>query len=83
MISIIKDVRDYELKNELLSGALHTLDTIIEKGKLQELIYLLDELFQEPVDIITINDLLWFEEYFIYEQLGIELEEELTCSKSL
>ena len=42
---------------------------------------LLDELYQEPVDITTLNDLLWFDDDFIYEQLGIELEQEITCSR--
>ena len=57
--------------------------TSIEKGKLQELMRLLEELYSEPVEIITINDLLWFEDDFVFEQLGITLEQDLTCSKSL
>ena len=48
---------------------------IVENDKAQELMYLLEELFPEPVDIMTINDLLWFDEDFVYEQLGIEVDD--------
>lgn len=70
-----KEINDYELKNELWNGALVTYNIIAENDKLQELIDLLEELYPEPVDITTINDLLWFEEEFIYEQLNIEGQE--------
>jgi len=83
MLSIIKDINDYELRNELWSGALDTLETIIENDKLQELMYLLEELYPEPVDITTINDLLWFDEDFIFEQLGIEINDEYYYTKQL
>jgi len=73
----------YELKSELWSGALDTLDTIMENNKLQELICLLEELYPEPVDITTINDLLWFDEDFIFEQLGIEINDEYYCAEQL
>jgi len=33
---------------------------------------LLEELFYEPTDITTINDFLWFDRDYIYEQLEIE-----------
>ena len=71
MVSVIKDINDYELKGELWSGALDTLDTIIRHGRLQDLMGLLEEIYPEPVDITTINDLLWFEEDFLFEQLNI------------
>ena len=75
MLSVIKDINDWELKSELWSGALDRLDIIIKNDKLQELMCLLEELYPEPVDITTINDLLWFEEDFIFEQLGIEIDD--------
>ena len=75
MLNIIKDINEYELKGELWSGAIDTLDVIIENGKLQDLIFLLQELYQEPVNITTINDLLWFEDDFIYEQLHIVVDD--------
>jgi len=72
MISIIKDINGFYLKDELWSGALDTIEVIIENRKMHDLIFLLEELYPEPVDITTINDLLWFDTDFIYEQLNIE-----------
>ena len=74
MISIIKDVNFY-LRDELWSGALNTFDVIVENNKSQELMYLLEELYPEPVEITTINDLLWFDNDFIYKQLDIKVDE--------
>ena len=79
MLSIIKEVSDYELKNELWSGAVDTFQTIIENDKLEDLICLLEDMFPEPVDITTINDFLWFEDDFIFEQLEIGL----TCDDDI
>ena len=84
MLTIIKTVSDYELSRELWQGALYTLQTIIENDKLQDLMYLLEELYPEPVDITEINDLLWFDDDFIFEQLGIiEPEQDYDYSKRL
>jgi len=76
MLSIIKEVSEFELKSELWSGALDTLDTIMENDKLQELMYLLEELYPEPVDITTINDLLWFDDDFIFEELEMRFDDD-------
>ncbi len=72
MLSIVKAISAYELKDEVWSGALDTIRVITEQDKLHDLMNLLAELYPEPVDITTINDLLWFEEMFLFEQLGIE-----------
>jgi len=58
------------------SGAVSTYNKIEEEGKLDELEYMLEELFPEGADETSINDLLWFEEEMIYEWLGISEEEE-------
>ena len=71
MLSIVKEISGYELKDELWSGALETLEIIIQEGKLQEFMDLLEDLYPEPVDITMLNDLLWFEEMFLFEQLDI------------
>jgi len=72
MLSVIKNINDFSLKNELWCGALDTLKVIIENNKFQDLMCLLEEMYPEPVEITTINDLLWFDDDYIYEQLGIE-----------
>ena len=43
MISIVKDVDDFCLKDELWSGAVDTLEVIIENNKLQDLLFLLED----------------------------------------
>jgi len=68
---LVKAINVSELRNELWSGALETLEIIIQEEKLQDLMNLLEEMYPEPVDITTINDWFWFEEIFLFEQLGI------------
>jgi hypothetical protein len=57
------------------SGAKDTLQTIREHNKIKDLEYMLEELFQETTPTETeINDFLWFEDEYIFESLGIEIE---------
>jgi len=72
MLRIMKYVNAIDLKAELLGDAIETLEVIIKNNKFQELAYLLEELYREPVDIAVINDLLWFDAEYIYAILGIE-----------
>ena len=58
------------------SGAVSTQDRIIEEGKEDEFDALIEELYPDGIDETELNDLLWFEEDWIYETLGIEEEEE-------
>jgi len=74
-MTITKEVRSWELKNELWSGGLHTFDKIAENCKVPDLIELLEELYPDGAGITTINDLLWFEADYIYEQLNIETDD--------
>ena len=80
MVKIQKEVDFYNLVDELWSGALNTVKTIVENGKSNELMDLLDNLFMETTDIIIINDFLWFDRDYIYEELNIE-EEDITMKK--
>ena len=82
MLSIVKDISAFELKDELWSGALDTLRTIAENDKLHDLMRLLEEEYPEPVDITAINDFLWFDDDFIFEQLGMAYDD-YTCSREL
>ena len=74
MLDVIKDVT-YCLESELWSGALRTMKVIQENNKYQDLIFLLEDLFPEPVDITVINDLLWFDTEFVYKELNIEVDD--------
>lgn len=56
---------------EAWSGAKGTLKTVIERGDCEQLEALIAACFAEELPTETqINDLLWFESEFIYEQLG-------------
>jgi len=83
MLSIVKEISAFELRDELWSGALDTLETIIQEDRLQDLMSLLEEMYQEPVCITTINDLLWFDADFIFEQLNMETADEYACTTGL
>ena len=72
MIEIKKECDFYELKAELWSGAVETVNTIIENDKTEELMQLLEDIFYEPTDIVQINDFLWFDDIYIFSMLGID-----------
>ena len=57
------------------SGAVDTLNTIREHDKIEDLEYMLEDLFHDRTPTETeINDFLWFEDEYIFEHLGIEIE---------
>ena len=82
MLSIVKDISAHELRDELWSGAVETMRTITENDKLHDLMSLLDEMYPEPVEMTTINDLLWFDEDFIFEQLDMACDD-YACSREV
>ena len=69
---VTADFNDYEP----WSGAVSTYERIEEEGKLDALENLLEELYPEGISMVGINDILWFEPDWIFEQLGITDEEE-------
>ena len=58
------------------SGAISTLDTLIEHDLTEALEDILNELYPEGIDRTTLNDLLWFEDAWIWDALGIETDED-------
>ena len=58
------------------SGAVDTKEAIIDAGKEKEFNFLIDELYPDGLTDTQLNDLLWFEEDWIFEMLGIEIDEE-------
>ena len=70
----VKIEMDYRtLKNNSWSGALDTLKDIEEADKEDELMYLLEEIFTDTIPTETeVNDFLWFERDYIYENLGLD-----------
>lgn len=68
--------RETDLQDlETWQGATVTKDKIIEEGKEREFEQLIDELYPDGISEIDLNDLLWFGDEFIYNELGIEIEE--------
>ena len=57
-------------------GGKDTKNTIIEHGKAKEFDFLLNELYPDGLTETEVNDLLWFEEDWIYESIGIEIEDQ-------
>ena len=61
---------------EAWSGAIDTKEKIIYAGKAEEFEALIDELFPNGIDETELNDLLWFDDDYIFEALGITEEGE-------
>ena len=57
------------------SGAKHTKTIILEHNKEEDFNMLIEELYPNGLTETTLNDLLWFEDNFIFESLGIEIED--------
>ena len=75
----MKIAREYnfnDLYENSWNGAINTLDTIIKNDMENELMEHLEEIFDNQIPTETeVNDYLWFESDYIYECLGIDLED--------
>lgn len=60
-----------DLKNNSWSGAVDTLNKIEEEGKEDEFMDYLEGIFEETPDETQLNDFLWFDNETIFEDLGI------------
>lgn len=58
------------------SGAVDTWETIEEEGLLEELDSLLEDIYPDGLSESELNDLLWFDKDWVFEQLGISDGEE-------
>lgn len=74
-MKIKKNYGFYDLKDEVWEGAVDTLDRIEKEGKQDELMEFLESYFVDVPTITEVNDLLWFESDFVFESLGMEVEE--------
>ena len=69
----MKITSEMSLKNfKAWSGAKDTLNKLIELDKCDELEFILDDLYPDGLTDTQLNDMLWFEDGWIYEALGIE-----------
>jgi len=60
---------------EAWSGAVDTKKTILDNNKADEFNSLIEELYPDGLSETTLNDLLWFEEDFLFESLSIIIED--------
>ena len=60
---------------EAWSGAIRTKDIIMVNHLEIEFENLIYELYPVGIDATTLNDILWFEDQWIFEALNIEIEE--------
>ena len=58
------------------SGAVDTYNTIYNAGKLDELESLLEDLYPDGIEETQLNDLLWFDDEWVLESLGISEEDD-------
>ena len=56
------------------SGATDTKDTILRANKSEEFDNLIEELYPDGLSETQLNDILWFESDWVFENLGIEEE---------
>lgn len=74
-MEIKKDYDFEDLKRNSWSGAINTLEKIEENEKEEELLELLEYTFEDVPSETEVNDFLWFDDDFIFEELGIKGEE--------
>lgn len=74
----IKNYYDFnDLVNACWGGAIDTLNTIEENGYEDELMNFLEGYYGDEIPTMTeVNDLLWFEDEWIFEQIGLDLNED-------
>ena len=58
------------------SGAIYTLHRIIEEDKCDEAEALIEELYPDGLTDTQLNDILWFEDEWLFDALGITDEED-------
>ena len=78
-MEVITEYGNYwDLKDNSWSGALDTLEDIEKADKEEELMEFLEEYFADRTPTDTeVNDLLWHDREFIYENLGLNENGEL------
>ena len=71
----MKITSEISLKNfKAWSGAKDTLNKLIELDKCEELEAVLEDIYPEGMTETQLNDILWFDDEWIFETLGIEEE---------
>ena len=76
-VKIMKVYQEISIRDfEAWSGAVATKDLIIKNNKEDEFDALIEELYPDGIDETQLNDILWFDDEWVLESLGIEEEDE-------
>ena len=76
-MKVCKELDFSDLMRECWSGAIDTLETIAEHDKEDALMMLLEEIYCDEVPTMTeINDNLRFDDEYLFDSLGIDLEDD-------
>jgi hypothetical protein len=70
-------IRDFQLITDLGSyepwgGAIETYKRIVDNDLVDELDMLMAELHPDGLEVGAFNDILWFEDEWLFETLGLE-----------
>ena len=75
-MKIVKEYGFEELYKNSWSGAIDTLNIISKNDMENELMEHLEDIFSDQIPTETeVNDYLWFETDYIFECLGIDVED--------
>lgn len=69
---ILQDLDDYEP----WEGAVNTYERIKKAGKLEEFDNMIEEMYPDGIRVSELNDLLWFEDEWVYNMLDMPIEDE-------
>jgi hypothetical protein len=64
------------IHHDAWSGAKETKEAIIEADKVEDFDSLIEELYPDGISETQLNDILWFEEDWIFESLGMTENDE-------
>lgn len=71
-LKLLADINDYKP----WAGAVDLWNEIVDADKVEELEFALEDLYPDGLTITELNDLLWFEQDFVREQIGLAKAEE-------
>lgn len=66
----------YDIYRTAWSGARDTVEKIEDEGKGDEFVSLIEEVYPEGIDRTSLNDILWFDDEWVFESLGIKDDED-------
>lgn len=66
----------YDIYRTAWSGARDTVERIEDEDKGDEFVSLIEEVYPEGIDRTALNDILWFDDEWIFESLGIKDDED-------